>query len=523
VTVNPARRNIPISTALTDKALFGPWMSDPSWANWRTVLAATFGLKLTDPETEFFRSVTGGRDAPTEQAKEAWFIVGRRAGKDSVASVIAAYMAATFKPRGAKLRPGERAVVACLAVDREQANIVRKMISGLFEAVPVLQNLVVKEVRDGLELSNGVDITVTTSEFRAVRGRSYLCVIADEIAFWRDDQNGSLNPDREIIRGLRPGMATIPGSLLIGISSPHKRSGLAFERWRDYHGKSDPRILVVHAPTVSFHDSPEIRTEIEHAKREDPVLARSDYEAEWRDDLAGYVSRELIEAAIDPVPFHPYRSRISYVAFYDAAEGVSASGDAFTASIAHADGDVAAQDWAFERRPPFNTSDTIKEIASVLKSYRIREIMGDSHAAGFAAQEFARHGIRVTEPCPLSKSELYLDLLSRFSGHKVRLIDNTRQTNQFVALERKTVSGGSDRFDHPRAGHDDIANAAAGALWRAVSKRSLTASDYHKVNNSPRMRGDVPWRNSTGITDVAIAARSFPSTDAYAQSGGDRG
>src|SRR6516164_7438395 len=111
-------------------------MADPSWATWRTVLTGMFGLPLTTAETETFRSVTGGRSVLTEQAREVFAICGRRSGKSSVAAIIAAWMAATFLPKGAKLRPGERAVVACLAVDREQANVVRKMISGLFAEVP---------------------------------------------------------------------------------------------------------------------------------------------------------------------------------------------------------------------------------------------------------------------------------------------------------------------------------------------------------------------------------------------------
>jgi hypothetical protein len=482
-----------------------------------------FGLPLTTAETETFRSVTGGRSVLTEQAREVFAICGRRSGKSSVAAIIAAWMAATFLPKGAKLRPGERAVVACLAVDREQANVVRKMISGLFAEVPALNALVIREIRDGLELSNSVDIIVVTSSFRAVRGRSYLCAIFDECAFWRDEEGGPANPDREIYRGLKPGLATIPGSILIGISSPHKRSGLCYEKWKNHFGKDDDRILVVHAPTPVFNANPAVLEEIEAARREDPILARSDYDAEWRDDLTGFIDRALLEAAIDPVAFRPYRSRYDYKLFFDAAEGVSASGgDSFAASIAHAEGDIAVQDWLYERRPPFNVSEVVREIATVAKTYRIREAMGDNHALGFTIQELAKHSIKVVDPCPLTKSDLYRDLLSRFSGHAVRLVNNERQTSQFANLERKVVSGASDRFDHSRNGHDDAANACAGALWRAVSKKTLTASDYRRVNSSPRMRG-APWRSNTGITDVAIAARSFPSTDSYAQAGGDRG
>jgi hypothetical protein len=42
--------------------------------------------------------------------------------------------------------------------------------------------------------------------------------LADETAFWRDES--SANPDVEIFRALRPGLATIPGAILLNASSP---------------------------------------------------------------------------------------------------------------------------------------------------------------------------------------------------------------------------------------------------------------------------------------------------------------
>jgi hypothetical protein len=38
---------------------------------------------------------------------------------------------------------------------------------------------------------------------------------------------------------------------------------------------------------------------------------------------------------------------------------------------------------------------------------------------------------------------------------------------QFSSLERRTSSVGRDRVDHGRDGHDDLCNAAAGALTLA--------------------------------------------------------
>jgi hypothetical protein len=321
--------------------LFGKWFGGPSWAGWRTILKAAQGQSLSESERAFFTSVSGGRTVPSQQVKELWVIAGRRSGKDSVSSGIAAHMAGSFQPNGL-LRPGERATIACLACDRSQAAILHRYINGFFTENPALKALVSRETAvEGIELKNGVNIIVSASDFRAVRGRSYLLAVFDEAAYWRDEDT-SLNPDREIYRSLAPGMTTIPQSLLIGITSPFKRSGLAYDRWQKCFGKDDPRVLVIHAPTTSLNPTLS-ESEIAAAMADDPLAARSDFYAEWRDDIAGYIPRELVERCVDRgVMVRPYERGRRYYAALDAAEGLSTNGDSFAAAIAYSqrDGDT---------------------------------------------------------------------------------------------------------------------------------------------------------------------------------------
>jgi hypothetical protein len=139
-----------------------------------------FALPMTQAERAFFRSVAD-RDPPKRQVREFWAICGARAGKDSVASAIATHVAGSFNGRG--LRPGERALCACLAVDRTQSDIVLGYIRAYFEQIPALRALVRRETGDGLELVNNVDIVVATNDYRRMRGRTILCAILDEIAY----------------------------------------------------------------------------------------------------------------------------------------------------------------------------------------------------------------------------------------------------------------------------------------------------------------------------------------------------
>jgi hypothetical protein len=56
-----------------------------------------------------------------------------------------------------------------------------------------------------------------------------------ECAFWRDDRSAA--PDRETYNAVLPGTVTLPGSMLIGISLPYKKSGLLYERWKEHYGR----------------------------------------------------------------------------------------------------------------------------------------------------------------------------------------------------------------------------------------------------------------------------------------------
>jgi hypothetical protein len=83
---------------------------------------------------------------------------------------------------------------------------------------------------EGFALNNQVDIAISTSSFRSVRGRPILYAIFDEVAFWRDENSAS--PDDEVYTAIRPGTASIRESMIIGISSPYRKSGLLYSKFK---------------------------------------------------------------------------------------------------------------------------------------------------------------------------------------------------------------------------------------------------------------------------------------------------
>ena len=316
-----------------------------SWDNWRTVLKAAYGMPLTDDELAFFREVAGDRDPPGKRVKELWVIGGRRGGKDSIASLIIAHAASLFNGKRRQiagltlpaLRRGERATVFCFGKDRDQARIALGYVRDYFTNIPALKRMVTRETRDGFELKNGVDIIVATNDFRGIRGRPILSAVLDEVAFYRDDTSAS--PNSELYGALKPGILTlIDQAMLIGISTPHKKNGLLWDKHQESFGKNDADVLVIKATSLQLNPTlPADFIEAEIAK--DPDLNRAEYLCDWRVDINSFVAHDIVDAAImkGRHVLSPFGE--SYVGFIDVSGGVH---DAHAIGIAFKDNDTGA-------------------------------------------------------------------------------------------------------------------------------------------------------------------------------------
>ena len=80
---------------------------------------------------------------------------------------------------------------------------------------------------------------------------------------------------------------------------------------------------------------------------------------------------------------------------------------------------------------------------------------GHRYAGDFPRELFHKYG--------MTESELFLDLLSLLNSGRIVLPHNDRLQGQIAGLERRTSAVGRDTFSHPDRGHDDVANAVAGA------------------------------------------------------------
>jgi hypothetical protein len=198
---------------------------------------------------------------------------------------------------------------------------------------------------------------------------------------------------------------------------------------------------------------------IDQAIERDPEAAAAEWLAEWRSDLADFVSREVVDAATVPGRFELQPiAGVGYAAFVDPSGG---SADSMTLAIGHAEGDRVIIDAIRERRPPFSPSDVAAEFAETVATYRISSVSGDRYGGEWPAERFREHGVDY-RPAEHPKSDLYRELLPVLNAGRIELLDHPRLMAQLLGLERRTARGGRDSIDHAPGAHDDIANAVAG-------------------------------------------------------------
>ena len=167
--------------ALADPQLLGSVLADDSWRTWRIMLIAAMGEPLTRSERQSFSSLTGRKHEPSERVEEFWAIVGRRGGKSRAMAVLASYISGLCDHADA-LSPGERGIVLCIAPDQKQAGIRLDYAEAALHATPMLKQLIANRTADALELTNQISIEVRASNFRRLRGPTYVAVLADEAA-----------------------------------------------------------------------------------------------------------------------------------------------------------------------------------------------------------------------------------------------------------------------------------------------------------------------------------------------------
>lgn len=455
--------------ALEDDGILGLSLPGDSWRNWRTLLIASRGEPLTAEEREIYEELTSRPREPDEPADEFWAVVGRGGGKTAALSTAAAYYAGCIDHAG-RAKAGQRLRLPVMAVSKEAAVEAFNYLKGIFTEFPFFAELVASDpTQTRISLTNTVDIMVTAASFKTVRGPTLVAALCDELAFWSIE--GQANPDREILRAIRPGLGRYgDGAPLLVLSSPYAKKGELWETFKkQFQPEGNPRVIVVRAPTLTMHDTAALRRQVERAYEADPESAKAEWGAEFRDGVSDFVSAEVVDRCTDlGVTAREPEDGARYVAFIDPAGG--SGKDSMTLAIAHGerDGSVVL-DLVVGVRPPFSPNNVCAQFAATLREYGVREVTGDNWGSEWPREMLRKHKIGYVRS-DKTKATIYAEFLPLLNSGGVRLLDHEKMRRELLNLERRTAFGGKDSIDHPANGHDDLINAAAGAIILAKGK-----------------------------------------------------
>lgn len=445
-----------IVQAIQDPNLFRPYLEGrnpdlSSWHNWLVCLRVVYGLPVRRTrDLELVRQCTGRDPAqlPKDGFSTVLLLVGRRGGKSRIAGLLGAYES-SLSGREQLLSPGEIPMVAITSPTREQSTIIKSYCRAALGS-PMLEAEVANEGKQGFELNNGVTVRIMTGDFRSVRGFTQLMVVVDELCYFGYTEESKVKSDTELIRAIRPALLTTRGKLVC-VSTKYAPKGWAYGQCKRHWGNDTSRTLVWDAgsrvmnPTLSQED-------IDEAMEEDPEAARAEYLNLWREDVAVYLPREVVEACVVAGRLQVLPARnIRYVAFADVSGGRA---DSAALAIGHRAGRKIVLDLVREYKPPFSPYEVVGQMVQELRPYNVRLVTGDRYAAEYTVQAFRSHHI-MYRPSDKTKSELYLEAIGPLCSGEMELLDNERLVTQLSGLERRARSGGKDMIDHGPGQHDE--------------------------------------------------------------------
>ena len=488
-----------LSQAMRDPELFGSVFAAESYWPWHAVGKLLSGETLDARETELFHACTGRSRVPTQPVRRLILLAGRRAGKDRFASAVAVHQAALVADWSAVLSAGEQGVVVMIGVDKKQARILRRYCAGLLSK-PLLAAEIVRDTDEMIEFRNGAALEIASNDAATIRGRSAIAVVGTEACYWQtDDERAS--SDEEVVGAAEPAMAMTPdGGLLLMQSSVYRRRGYMHRRFKELWGNDDAEDMCWLATSQTMNPALPEKV-VSDALSRDFARGQAEFNSVWRDDVSGYLSRELIEAATDRgIVVRPPARGIRYYGFADPSGGVN---DSYCAAVAHAEGESVILDSLVEIRAPLNPAEATATISEMFKQYHLSEVHGDRYSAGFVVDAFSKCGIKYIHS-DLDRSAIYANALSLFTSGRARILDNSRLASQLSGLERHALPSGKDRIDHGLNGHDDAANAACGAMSQLVLKRSTYDSTFLSWVSGPDDQTETNENAGTGATSKPL-------------------
>lgn len=432
-----------------------------------------------------------------KEYREAWLIVGRRAGKtDAFASTIVAYEA-TCGGHERFLRPRQQGICFQIAQDLRMARNSLHFIRAVLESSPLLTREIVQITADRLDLKNRFTIACVPATLKSVRGFASPVSVMDEVGVWYQEAE-SANPDYEIYRALSPGQVQFPDRKIVGISTPWNKAGLLYqyaeagtEGHKLHHDVAREQyrdVLVISGATPVMGNPLVTRDFLVRERDRDERAFEREILAEFQDSISGFIPTVLVEQARQE---GVYERRYDPKWTYHPAIDPAFRRDAFAFTIVHNEGGTVIQDvvrrFIARQGEVLDPAAVLDQIVPLLLEFRSSIVYSDQYQLESLGQLLRLRGVEIV-PITFtakSKAQLYGNLQQLFLQRKIQLLDDSETIRELKSLERTLTGGGTVQISAPQGLHDDMASVLAIACAQAMYDGDGKTADQQGIEKEP--------------------------------------
>ncbi len=404
----------------------------------------------------------------------AVWALGRRSGKTLMAAVTATYAATMLADEYKQhLRPGEKFFIVSVANTIDQARIALQSVKDLISTSPILKPLIVRDTTDTLELRNGAVFKALPASSRSGRGMACPVVIFDELAHALDTEAGNAAGD-SLYAALSPSVAQFGGlGKILMLSSPWIQSGVFWDLYKQADSGNFGYMQRVNLPTWEVNKTIS-QDWLDQEKARDPEMFRIEYGAQFTGNVAAFLDSQLIDAAVKhdrgPLPPLP-KFKGKYYLSLDPAKG---NRDAYTACIAHLDGDRLVVDQFHQFAPTWGDGKKSQVAIALVedwileqhKAYNFAAVVLDQYNSSSTIQRLSsKIKIRELTWTAPSKTQAYSKLRELANAGNLELYPHPKAIAQIKNLTVKYRANGTwDVSGGTGAAVDDYPSALAGAV-----------------------------------------------------------
>jgi hypothetical protein len=406
------------------------------------------------------------------------------------------------------LRPGDLGLVMFISENTKEAK------GRIFTLRAILDALRVPyDPFDGdLRLrEKPISFGVRAARIGAVSGPVVICLIDDEVAKWKDEATGA-NPATEVLRSVRPAMATQVNAHEFMISSPWSTLDAHHEAFSQ--GDTDDQV-VAYAP--SWVANPTVAEDFTHTLEPDQATWEREYKAvPMGSTEVSFFDHAVIDLSCTTDLVMPVKAETGAV--------VTAGGDlafvrnAAAMAICHRYGAwnddqsryLLADELELKPEPgfPLLPGNVIGAFAAKLGQHHVSHLMADGHYRMSAIEHLTAHGLHYADAPEgqQGKADTFVRMRVILHGGRFRY-NSPALKKQLKEVTSKPTPGGGLAISSPdrgMGGHGDLLSGVVLALWQQ--------SGYEVLADEPAP-GSPEWCRREQFAQKEAAMRAAKKRD----------